>query len=275
MYKIKKKNTAITVIIIAVALALVLGVVGVLSSGFQNMDARDWVNGYKNNLKISTKVNAYNSDIGEDGMPAGAVDDSFVWTMEGKTTIVSPEEIETEFERSIVDLYNFDDEVYVGDDKFTLTSTISLVDNDTSYGQVGYIFDACPAEVSSQGYKAHAIFIEYDSEEECMRVSFGNVDYGKTYAQQSTVWHDLSWYGIYNLNNVKFNFTYTITDDGLEIDVTVGNKTVKPYGTDNDTYFLANEDMSDDSSNLLDYSEAQLKAFVTGTQAKFIDVQVK
>ena len=279
----KKKNGVITVIIIAVVLVVVLGVVSVLSSGFQNMDARDWVNGYANNLKISAKAESSDTTF-IDGSPSS--ESVFEWTMDGKVTIVSPEDLENEQDRSMMLLYNNDDEPFKGDEEFSISSTIALTDNDTAYGEVGYVFSHLGAVFGTQEFFSLAVKLDYDSDEECMRVIFGVEDFGSLTVHQAAVWHDLSWFGIYDITKVNFDVTYKYTDDGVSFDVKVGNKVINPYESlrKNDSvsedlyddWFIAYEDLvADGGSEVFDYSEVNVSACVTGTQAKFIDVQAK
>ena len=289
MYKRKKKNTAITVGIIAVALALVLGVVAVLSSGFQNMDARDWVNGYQYNLKIGSKVQSSDKWSESDGNFKGK--DHFEWKMNGRTVIVSSEDVEASTDTSVMLLHNNDDELFKNkEDSFALTSKVALKDNDTAYGEVGYVFAHEQAQIFADGAGdfAIAILLDYDSEEDCMRVVFGSISFAGFVVKQSSVYHDLSWFGIYDINNVKFNVTFNYTEDGVKLDVTVGNKIVSPYETamehevgDNkelyEDWFYATSQLNDPNQmgELLDYSVVNVGAYVCGTQAQFKDVQAK
>ena len=267
----RRKNKGVVVTIVSVVLVVLLvGAVAALSSGFQNMDVRSWVNGYEGVAKISSRGQVVNY-VGVSDLQ----DADLKWTQEDKTTIKSPAKVVDDVLTSAA-LYTQDDEKVKIDGSVKVSATLSLAEKSAASDFVGFGFGPADSTASYEGAEWKFFGIQYDSVGKQIR--FVMAQYGETFELSSEVstWHDLEWYGIYNIEKVKLSFEYKYSEDEgyYEVNAYVNGKHCTPADT------VAETDQTEEGgfiSATLDedpYVDHNLYATVMGTTATFKEIKI-
>ena len=214
----KKKIKLIAIGAIAGAAIMGVGAVALVSKGFKNMDVRDWVGGYEHVLEVDEDAQYLCPDY--------ANVEGLEWSFNQDKRAVIKFKSEEGVHAS-AKLFDQDGKEFKVEN-FTLSSKISIKDD----GMAGFAFGMVGSN------DAISFMLDYDKQAKTLRVvSFynDNVDYSfemevPTCRSETLLsysgWYSLSYYGLDDLNDIKFSVTKTLTANGSKFVVKVGNKTI-------------------------------------------------
>ena len=224
--KISKKNKWMAIGAIAGAAVMGVGAVALVSKGFKNMDARDWVGGYEHVLEVK--------EDSQDLCPDFASVSGLEWSFnQDKRAVIKFKS--SEGAHASAKLFDQDGKEFIREN-FTLSAKISIKDE----GMAGFGFGV---DASASSFKVISFMLDYDKQSKLLRVvAYNNniIDYVPSDMDSTTCVHDaiatysngysLSYYGLKDLNDIKFSVTKTLTSDGSKYVIRVGNKTIDLLG---------------------------------------------
>lgn len=220
MARWNKKSKLITGIAIAGAAVVSVGAVALLSKGFKNMDVRDWVGGYEHVLEVSEDAQYLCATCGTEG----------TWKQDSRAKISFKSEDENVPAHSSVKLIDQDGDVFKRAN-VTISANVTLKGETMAGITFGYDLTS-----SGPNYYGHAFILDYDADSKLLRVVV-HPDYSTwesdseqhslpTSASVYSNSYSLSYYGLNDLNNIKFSVKKTVSATGSVYEVKVGNKTI-------------------------------------------------
>lgn len=265
--KISRKTKWIAAGAIAGAAIMGVGAVALVSKGFQNMDARDWVGGYEHVLEVSEDAQYLCPDyVNVEGLE---------WSFNQDKRAVIKFKAEEGIHAS-AKLFDQNGKEFKAEN-FTLSAKISIKDD----GMAGFAF-------GGQGYsgnpqEAISFVLSYDKDTKKLKVlSYSNsiIEYGEgedgddhpESARTYSNGYSLSYYGLKDLNDIKFSVTKSLTANGSKYVVTVGNKTIDFIAGNIDS----NGDVVNDDSVCFFNTKGEYPVYLDvygATEATFKDVK--
>lgn len=270
MSRWNKKSKLITGIAVAGAAIIAVGSVALVSKGFKNMDARDWVDGYEHVLEVS-----------EDQLLCETCYVDAEWKQEKRAEISFKTKEENTSAHSSVQLLDQEGKEFKRAN-VTISANISI--NEDTMAGITFGHDLA---TTGPEYRGIAFMLHYDKDSELLRVVAYN-DYntwidGEESSQHSlpnvstcyTNSYSLSYYGISDLSKIKFSVSKVVTAAGSSYEVKVGNKTVDflTHCDSNGNYVLIDGTSGDNVSYT--ESKAAYPVYLTayGTEATFKEVK--
>lgn len=264
MARWNKKSKIVTGLAVGLATLVGVGAVGLVSKGFKNWDVRDWVDGYQNVLEIS-----------EDGQYLCTTCESdATWKQDSRAKISFNSEDENVPAHSSVKLIDQDGDVFKRAN-VTISANVTLKGDTMAGITFGY-------DLTSSGpeYYGHAFMLDYDEDSKLLRVIV-HPDYSTwesdseqhilpTTAAVYSNSYSLSYYGLNDLNNIKFSVKKTVSATGSVYEVKVGNKSIDFLTScdDNGNFVIKDAESACNSKNAC---PVYLTAY--GTEATFKDVK--
>lgn len=238
MARWNKKSKLITGIAVAGAAIIAVGGVALVSKGFKNMDARDWVGGYEHVLEVSEDAQYLCTTCNVDG----------TWNQEKRAEIsFKSKDDDGDAAHSSAKLYDQDGKVFKRAN-VTISANIGIKGS-------GYAGIAFGGSSISSPYEAISFLLHYDEESELLNVVAylnDSIEIVEDYNQVShpdgddiyvTNSYSLSYYGISSIDNIKFSVTKTLTSNGSKYEVKVGNKVLDFItGANSDGDFIVSAD---------------------------------
>ncbi|MBO5223512.1 MAG: hypothetical protein J6C23_03265 [Clostridia bacterium] len=267
MSRMNKKSKLITGIAVAGAAIIAVGGVGLVSKGFKNMDARDWVGGYEHVLEVSEDAQYLCATCGVDG----------TWKQEKRAEIsFKSKDDDGAAAHSSAKLYDQDGKVFKRAN-VTVSAKITI-DADTNAG----ITFGFGLTTSGPSYEGRSFFLDWDKDSELLRVvsvKCADMNSGDHYAPSDsnvvyTNSYGLSYYGLSSLKDIKMSVEKTVTATGSRYVVKVGNKVVDFLSCcDSEGNFVI-EDGSTPEAEYVESKQAYpVYLSVYGTEATFKEVK--
>ncbi|MBO5224692.1 MAG: hypothetical protein J6C23_09305 [Clostridia bacterium] len=262
----RKQSKIVAGVALGLGAVMVVGSIGLVSKGFKNMDARDWVGGYEHVLEVSEDAQYLCTNATCSG--------DCEFTQDGRAVISFKSEEENIAAHGSAKLFDQDGKEFKRAN-VTLSFKITI-DEDTMAG-ITFGFDVS----SGPAYYGVAFMLDYDKDSELLRV-IAHPDYNTWIGSEQHTAPDtanvysnsytLSYYGLSSLKDIKMSVKKTVTATGSKYEVTVGNKVIEflSHCDDDGNYIL--KDATDADGTV---SKSAYPVYLTayGTEATFKEVK--